>query len=212
MTTPRDMGFPWSGDYFGPTLRGHLHALGVVALNYNSLEISFYNLFSNFIGHNDFTANLFSSLRNNLRLEALRASVVGQEKDHAVIDAVGYFAGSFNICSLNRNILMHSVSGLVDNGDTQLKLLKSARNDPHKFTHLRFDVPTLRQAADEIWSLDYYAVDLYFYLQTRSGAMPADDEYARTTLPDKPAPPKNLSLLLDPSAQGRTAQPGSSQA
>jgi hypothetical protein len=209
MTVPSDIGFRWSGDYFGPKLRDHLHALGVVALNYNALEISFYILFCEYVGNSSFSAQLFSQMKNNFRLETLQAAVVHQEKDSEVINAIGWYVGAFNICATNRNILMHSVHDLVESEDTALKLLKSHRSDPLKQTNLLFDVPTLRQVADEIWSLDYYTIDLCFYLQTRSGSMPADDPYARTTLPDKPAPPKNLSLLLQPDGRSKPAQHGS---
>jgi hypothetical protein len=148
-------------------------------------------------------------MKNNFRLETLKATAIKQEKDFKVIDAVGTFVGAFNICALNRNILMHSVHDILQSEETALKLLKSHRNDPLKQTKLLFDVPTLRQVADEIWSIDYYGLDICFYLQTRSGAMPADDQFARSTLPEKPAPVKNLSLLLDPSGPAKTDRPGS---
>jgi hypothetical protein len=211
MVTPTDCGWDWSGDYFGPSLRDHLHALGVVALNYNALEISFYLLFCEYVGYSEVSAQLFSDMKNNFRLETLKATAIKQEKNVAVIDAIGTFVGAFDICALNRNILMHSVHDLVQDGDSVLKLLKSNRKDPMKQTNLVFDVRTLRQVADEIWTLDQYAVDLAFYLQTRSGAMPADDEFARTTLPDKPAPPRNLSSLLDPSTRAKLDRPGPPQ-
>ncbi len=207
MTLPNAYGYRWSGDYFGPNLRDHLQALGVIALNYNALEISFYLLFCEYVGHSDVSAQLFSDMRNNFRLETLKATAINQEKDFAVIDAIGTFLGGFDVCAANRNFLMHSVHDLVQDGATALKLLKSNRKDPLKQTNLIFDVPTLRQVADEIWTLDHYAVDLAFYLQTRRGAMPADDEYARTTLPDKPAPPRNLNSLLQTGGKGKPGQP-----
>jgi hypothetical protein len=209
MTTPKDYGYKWSGDYFGPGLRSHLHALGVITLNYNSLESTFYSLFCEYLGVSPSTAVLFSQFKNNFRLDTFKVVVSQYEKDPVVVDAVGYFAGCFNICADNRNILMHSAFDLVEKGDTILKLLKSARNDPHKYTNLPFDVETLRQTADEIWAVDYYGLDIFFYLGTRSGYLTPDDLHARTALPEKPARPSNLSLLLQPTAPNKPAPQGS---
>jgi hypothetical protein len=209
MTTPKDLRYDWSGDYFGPGLADHLHALGVVALNYNALESAFYSLFCDYLGTSPSAAVLFSQFKNNFRLDAFKVVVSEYEKDPAVIDALGYFAGCYNVCADNRNMLMHSAFDLVEKGDTALKLLKSARNDPRKYTNLLFDAQTLRQTADEIWSVDYYGVDLHFYLCTRSGVMPTDDPHALKALPEKPARPNNLSLLLQPAGQGKSAPQGS---
>ena len=63
MVTPTDCGWDWSGDYFGPSLRDHLHALGVVALNYNALEISFYLLFCEYVGYSEVSTTWTSRSR-----------------------------------------------------------------------------------------------------------------------------------------------------
>jgi hypothetical protein len=210
MTIPKAYGFEWSGDYFGPGLADHLHALGVIALNYNRLEETFYALFCEYFGTTPSTAILFSQFKNNFRLEAFKVVVCEYEKDPAVVEALGYFASCYNVCADNRNILMHSAFDAVQPGDTTLKLLKSARNDPRKHTNLPFDIPTLRRTADEIWSVDHYGVDLLFYSLTRSGLMKSDDSHALTTLPEKPARPSNLSLLLQPNGQNKPARQGSS--
>jgi hypothetical protein len=122
------------------------------------------------------------------------------------LNAVLYFAQCFNICADNRNLLMHSIVGIVEVGDTILSLLKGAKSDPRDYRNLKFDAPTLRQTADEIWCLDQYGTDVLFYLLTRAGQMSKTELHARSTLPEKPPPPNNLSLLLDPSGQGRAAR------
>jgi hypothetical protein len=206
MATPKDCGWDWSGDYYGPGLADHMHALGVVAANYNSLEMLLYSLFCEYLGRSDESALLFSQFKNNYRIDTLKAALKAYESDSAVAEAMQYFVKCFNICSDNRNLLMHSLVNEVDLNATELNLRKSSRSNPEKFTQLKFAVSPIRRVADDIWSVEYYGGDLFFYLLTRRGEMKPDEPHARTTLPEKPALPDNLSLLLQPSGQGKIAQ------
>lgn len=60
----------------------------------------------------------------------------------------------------------------------------------------------LSSMADEIWSIDYFGADILFFLLTRKGEMKEDDPHALTALPEIPAVPNNLSLLLQRGVQG----------
>jgi hypothetical protein len=173
--TPKYYGWEWSGDYYGPGLSDHLHALGVVAANYNSLEGILYSIFSFYFRDQERAGILFSQLRNNIRLDTLRAVAEGYESDPKVLEAVLYFSKCFHICSDNRNLLMHSIVDMVEIGDTILSLLKGAKNAPRDYKNLRFDAPTLRRTADEIWCLEHYGIDLVFFLLTRSGLLKETD-------------------------------------
>src|SRR6185295_12213048 len=104
MTTPQVYGVKWSGDFYPASLKDHIHALGVVAANYNSLEMTFYSLFCEYFGISDNAAALFAQFKNNLRIDALRVVLAKYERDSAVTDAIQHFLRCFNICADNRNI------------------------------------------------------------------------------------------------------------
>jgi hypothetical protein len=109
MITPKYYGWEWSGDYYGPGLSDHLHALGVVAANYNSLEGILYSLFSFYFRDQERAGTLFSQLKDNFRLDTLRAVAERYESEADTLNAIRHFAKRFKICADNRNLLMHSI-------------------------------------------------------------------------------------------------------
>lgn len=201
MTTPRHYGKKWSGEYYPASLTDHIHALGIVAANYNTLESSFYSLFCEYFGISANSAALFAQFKNNFRIDTLKVVVEKYEKDPAVADAVFHFLKCYNICADNRNVLMHSLMDAHDQIEPDLVAKKPTRNNPEKFTNLHFSLSALRKAADELWSVELYCGDIYMFLLTRRGDIPPADPYALTALPAKPALPDILSLLHRASAQ-----------
>jgi hypothetical protein len=96
----------WPSYPVGPT--DHVHALGVVSINYNTLEL---NLFVATIFYLDGKAApaaiIFDTTRNNKRIDLLRA-LWAHEPLAEVRERLNHFADGFLKCAQNRNILMHS--------------------------------------------------------------------------------------------------------
>jgi hypothetical protein len=204
---PKHLGKSWSGEFYPNSLKEHIHALGVVAANYNSLESTFYSIFCEYFGISDGSAALFAQFKNNFRIDTLKVIVSKYETDPKVADAVFHFLKCFTICADNRNILMHSLMDSFHQGETILKIRKSARNDFEKYTDLQFDLTSIRDTADEIWMVEGYAIDLYFYFLTRRGDPDVDERDRQKELPAKLVLSSNLTLLLQQAGRSIAGQP-----
>jgi hypothetical protein len=207
MATPQEYGKKWSGEFYPESLRDHIHALGVVAANYNSLEMTFYSLFCEYFGISDSAAALFAQFKNNFRIDALKVVLDKYEADQKVADSVLHFLRCFNICADNRNILMHSLLEVYEQGPDHLLFRKSARHHPEQQIGLQFDLSAMREVADDIWTVEDYCRELYIFSITRRRDLSPDDESARTTLPEKPVLPNSLTRLLQPSGHGKAGPP-----
>src|SRR5436309_2741829 len=96
---------PWSWDWrYNPKLKEHMHALGVIAANYNELEGHFYRLFYLILNKFEAGSIIFSKLSNAERIE-VALKLAEREQDN-FSDLFRYFISGFGIASENRNILM----------------------------------------------------------------------------------------------------------
>ena len=113
-----------------------MHALGVVAANYNQLELTLYTIFAHYTGRTIQAAALFSQMKNNFRIDTLKCLVQANEPDDTIGKHIFYFADGFNICADNRNFLMHSSVDNIQKGATALPLRKSGRKSPIEFKNI----------------------------------------------------------------------------
>ena len=185
----------WSGDYYS-SISDHIHALGVIAANFNTLELAFYVLFAEYLGNTENSQALFAGSRNNFRIDVLTTILERYERNAEVREAMTHFIQCSEICAENRNTLMHSRVMDVSLASAALPVQKGSRRSP--LTQLSTELPLerLRSIADEIFYLEDHGWDLADYFFTRRGRIAADDPDARTTLPERlPLP---MRLILPP--------------
>ena len=136
-------------DYItGPTK--HLHALGVVSLNFNIFESLWASLLSHYIGWQTASFLLSGRVTDEWRVAVTRHYANLKEKELPILSRIELVANAYSICAENRNILMHSkqfFSGLKANEDRLSMLKKSNDGNILKF-HFRLE--QLRGVADDM--------------------------------------------------------------
>lgn len=191
-----------------------MHALGVVAANYNSMEFTLQLLFYFYIGlKSDVPVWLFNHLHNNKnRLDILSRLLSSHEQNPQVADLLAFFVTGYDICAENRNLLMHSLT-LKASVSTELSLHKFSRNNPTKTNYIQLTVAQIRAVADEIDSMDDFGVECLLWLRARDlgGEYTfSDGRKERPALPNKPPKPNKLNwsdhpIQTDEPPQGRRA-------
>jgi hypothetical protein len=189
--------------------KDQLHALGVIAANFNRLENKLLGMFLIYLGFDDVMSFLFARLRDNsLRMDLLRRAVELKGETPEIIEAINYFCKAFGTCADNRNILMHGgVTALTDEKGVSLVFNKGKKENAIDWNHYLMDLTALRRVADETQSFCEYGARILNYIVTvhrkdldhffypwRRGPAP---------LPDKPPLPTQLTPLspLDPIAE-----------
>jgi hypothetical protein len=183
----------WPRYHAGP--EDHLHALGVISVNYNMIESLIATLLQYYAGSesSDF---FFDRINNHERLEAIDHFASLKERDPKVLSIVRYLLSYFSICTGNRNILMHSKHSIGDHSAEILPLEKKASRDPSRLLYFRLLLPELQKCADEIRDGVEFLEAIVRYLHARDDLL--DSERARLELPKEPPKPK----VLNPSPLG----------
>ncbi len=158
----------WCWDWrYHPSLHDHMHALGVVAANYNSLEKVFelmVDVCNNL--HQTLPAKLVSTLNNNRnKMDTLKSIL---ENDRTARDVGLHFLNGFEICVENHNFLMHGTPFRADENVGQLILQKAARKDPLRTSYLNLKVQDIRRVADDIDRFDDLGADFIAFIAARS--------------------------------------------
>jgi hypothetical protein len=192
-------------DYYVTGPEKHMHALGVVALNFNMLEATFFTLFRHPLMQNgvdlDTTWAIFSRLQDNQKRELMKDIYEKSEPDSAVKSHVKHALSYFDACTHNRNTLLHSIHGGLSDL-TLIDLRKNIRGDWSKMQFWNLGLSTLRRIADEMHSGTDYVTDIWFYLQSRDGLASAELlsilKETHPSLPEKPDVPQILDLKTTP--------------
>lgn len=202
---------PWSWHWrFNPQLHNHMHALGVVAANYNSLENTLSLLMYHYSGKlGSMPQLLFSLLNNNHnRLTMLRCYIDENEFDPAVKEYLTYFAAAYDICAENRNFLMHGMTQSPSDSQNLL-LSKFARRDPTRLNYLELTADDIREVADDMFNFDVFGLGIFLWLRARpyGGEFKmSDGSIEKPEWPVQPAMASRLKLLdSKPSAAPPTA-------
>jgi hypothetical protein len=189
----------WPNAYNSIADTAHVHAIGQLSLMYNSLEEMFGFVWqSSFPADGDYSEMLFHKLSNRDRVDMLSAFIRFGEKDAVAREHLLYALLCFNICTDNRNIVLHAVTESASAAGI-FRLSKKARKDPARTALYDVPLPVLRQVADDAGATFHFWTDLFVWLSgRRAGRM--------TPLPDKPPQPHRLSPSL-PSAGDAGAPP-----
>lgn len=144
----------WPSYPIGP--RDSVFALGVVSVNYTSLEFALGSVFANVIGlTDDFTRALLPKIGNEDRITLLRQALCGRDWPADLKEHITHFVDGFKILAENRNQLMHSDVTAVT--EERIALYKSNRRDGKTILTL-INLADLRQVADDMMA--YYDYSL----------------------------------------------------
>lgn len=176
----------WPSDPNKISDASHVHAIGQFALMYNALEEMFGFVWQCcFPANGDYSASLFHGLNNRQRVDMLTAISRFGEKDKAAQELMLYAIRCFDICTDNRNTMLHAIKERSSTTDT-LRLSKRARNNPERTTYYELPLTTLRRVADDTAATLNLWADLFLWLEDR--------RYGQLRpLPDKPLQPYRLT-------------------
>ena len=170
----------------------HVHAFGQIALLYNYLEDFMCSLFQLYLPiKNSASFLLYYKLNNRERLDLLSDLVRANEKDPTILDSVLFSITCYDICTDNRNILLHSTHGETDPVSMSVKFSKRASSNPLRELNFDIDLTLLRRVADETGETADFVSNLWFFLQRPPHLVAGGDTL--TSLPEKPQKPHKLT-------------------
>lgn len=168
----------------------HVHAMGVVAVNFNTLEnllLSLLHLYFN--AEYALAQKLFLKLTNHGRIDTLKELVRTRESRPEVRCLIDNFLDGFVICAENRNILMHSLYLGPKYGSDNMHMAKFSAKQPVKFNTYSFQLIKVRRVADDIWRFRKIGEDIYYNIRFTDYPV-AGAHYV--PLPEKLAMPEKL--------------------
>jgi hypothetical protein len=192
----------WPPEQHRITDAAHLHALGQFSIVYNMMEDIIYWIFNHYFpADKDYSERLFHDLNNRVRVDMLKAIIGHTETDDAVHHAMLHALRCFDICTDNRNILMHAMVGETD--ETVFQIAKRSRTNPLKFVHYKIPLTEMRSIADECAEVYIFMVRLVGWIQEEQW------EEGPGPFPETPVQPHRLSSF-PPEEAGKDGahQPG----
>jgi hypothetical protein len=181
----------------------HLHALGVITLNFNNFEFGLFRLFSHHLERMKVDIkiawNLYSLLQDAKKTQAIEYIFSVYENDPIVIEHVARIIDYFNKCVTNRNHLFHSTHDHTDNA--VLHLRAGVKGEWNALNHISISLPELRRIADEMFLGWEYLWDVWAFLQRRdipNFLPPILLSLLPATLPKKPDVPVPLNPMQNP--------------
>jgi hypothetical protein len=188
---PKEAEFVWPVYKTGPNK--HLHALGVISVNYNLFEFALSDVLKHYAGE-DVSKFFFERINNEERIEAIRHFVKAKERDAAILTLMDNLTTYFSACSNNRNILMHS--RYLDGSESNVLSLEKNLRGQVSLLYFRLLLPDLRRFADKVRNGIVFVADLLEYLRARdAGVVPLP------ALPKKLRSPRTLNPSRHPSAR-----------
>jgi hypothetical protein len=157
-------GWPRRPNVYGNVAQ--VHAIGQITLAYNWLEEGLDYIFQICMPvEKEFSQRLFHKMNNRDRIDLLSA-IVKSSRFHAdAKDRLNYLIQCYDICTENRNILLHASFQEAYAG--VLHLAKRSKNDPIKRNRFKIPLADLRRVAEEMHELYSFTLDLMVWLQFR---------------------------------------------
>jgi len=170
--------------------RDMIHALGVIAIEYNKFEAAMFGLFRHHLAvlnvPREVIGDLYGKLNEGQRMAMIESIFLRCEKDQVAKDCVTRLVKYFNICATNRNILMHSTSRSGHDSEI-FEIEKRSKADWLKLNYSSLTLETLRRVADDMARGFKLVFEVFWFIQTRDGQVPP---FFPARLP--PAIPDNL--------------------
>ena len=192
-----------SSSWAGPYSSSHgdlIHAVGMISLNYNFLEVILRQHYLNHFNYPSTGAFTFERQSNDVRLELIKRYIAarkGRDIDADYAEAFLHFLDCFKACQTNRNIIMHArVALLTENEELFLEFSKSRKDEPLTLNHFVVSLNGLRKIANDIkTTAEYGRVTRLLWLSSQVRGT----EIARLfgplpeALPEKPELPEILN-------------------
>jgi hypothetical protein len=181
-------------------------ALGQISLTYNLLEFAMSSIFVHTVpSEYTFAIKLFHKLGNRDRVDLISALLHQNEKRQDMRNALLHFILCYDICTENRNIIMHAVVEDLDRA--ALRFSKRASKDPLREVIYHAPLNDLRLIADQNAETFFFGMELHRILFHASkatsavGSPPSPDILSKphkltpyqppTTVQASPLPPQS---------------------
>lgn len=176
----------------------HLQAIGQFALTYNFTEEILTDLFRlYFPARDEYSISLYHSLNNRERIEILGEIVANNEGHKTFREYIEKALLYFDICTDNRNLVLHSTTEIDSGLPEKIRLSKRSRNNPNEMNLYDLSLAELRQVADDTANTFVFISDLIQWIDARNeSAVNAP----LPTLPEIPPQPLRLSPSRPPKA------------
>jgi hypothetical protein len=184
----RENGWPLPNYRSGPY--EHLHALGVISLNFNMYESSLVIPLEFYLPKStaSFVVNRESHQR---RVAAIKHFVSINEPNQQMVGAIDHALKHFDACYENRNILLHSKLSF-NAVDARRYLTLEKLSNKAEFIQFHFSLSELQRVADEMMDGVFYLSDIWIWwdFQKAKSRKPLAE-------PNWPLPPK-IPVRLEP--------------
>jgi len=165
----------WPLPDYNPGPPKHLHAIGVISMNYNAYERAIYSLYTFHLYRKDVPAQIiehyFFNLSERLQLDAIRQVFLGYERSKKVLAVLESNLKYFDWCWHVRNSVLHSYrhQSLIGDpeGSDSIQLVKRRGKKSAAMGYKRFTLKDLRQFADQIREGQIHCLLLYIHLRQR---------------------------------------------
>ncbi|MFL9829083.1 hypothetical protein, partial [Rhodoplanes sp. SY1] len=194
MTTQMPITWP---DYYSPNAE-LAHAIGVVSINFNSIEHCVGILFEIYVTiPNVANCKLFTKLDNSSRVTLIKDCLNGSDHNQEVKNAFSFFLDGFLVCSQNRNILMHGhVVGhaVAPKSIMRIVMSKRARGSSTENAY-HIDLSEIRRIADDTYRFVEYFFEVFIFMLQSHYNEKFDYffRYGPFRLPNRPALPAALN-------------------
>jgi hypothetical protein len=171
----------------------YLIAFGQITLLYNFLENMMERLFQRCAPlESQYAQLLFHQLNNRERIDLLSAFIRTNEKDEKAKDALQACVLHYDICTDNRNILMHVISDGVSEVTGLARFTKRASQNPAR--EIEFHVPTtdLKLVAEQMAETIRFGFRVMAHINTRDTRPDALWSLGPFALPNIPPKPRKL--------------------
>lgn len=173
----------------------HVHAMGQISLQYNLLEAMFGTLFERTAPlKREAAQKLFHRSNNRDRIDLMKDFVQHRETEQDALEALIFSLNCFNICTENRNILLHVLADFAEENDDMV-FSKAPRSNPFERIEFNLSVKELRLVAEQMADCFNYMWAIDKYLFYRDSPSEFRKMLRPRALPVKPAKPNTLSPL-----------------
>jgi hypothetical protein len=184
----------------------YLIAFGQVTLLYNLLRDTMERLFADCAPlEKEYANRIFHQLNNRDMIDLFSAFVRANEKDDRVKDVLQECILHYDICTENRNILMHVISDGISEATGIERFTKRASKNPARDVEFHVPLADLMLVADQIGQTVSFSWSIGGFLHYR-GASPAIKEIVvlPPPLPGKPPKPRKLTPYQPPAVGARS--------
>ena len=142
----------------------HIHAIGVLSLNYNEMETQLLSLIQCYDTTSPPVASfLFEKVPTNVRIEWLKLIIPENIVSTPLHEAISSFIAAYSRCTDNRGLLVHSRVWAYRASDDVIITSKRARNSGEERSY-EFPLDVIRRVADEIQFWGRYCGILNAYI------------------------------------------------